>query len=357
MVGDARILSAGATWYVRAVRPEDTISAVVPLVIATAAQNAGFDPMRILGPSGIDPTAPPAPDEQMPVSRYFDVWRRTMALVDDPAFPLRAAAAFQLEDHEVFGFLALSCETLGQAYDRTAAYRGLYCVGARWELSVEPDVTRLVWYPWPGDPVDTGFRAAMDYAVADMEKAIRRLGRGNPRPAAVHLVHAAPRDPSPFERYYGVMPTFGSRLYELVYPKGLRDMPVATFNSRLRDYFDQECRRIIESRAPGQSMVEQVRRVLVAAMDGGDVSQESVAKKLGLSSRSMQRRLAEEGTRYNDVLADIRAEFAKRYLARGSVSASEVAYLLGFTEPPAFFKAFKRWTGMTPREFQQGAAA
>ncbi len=57
------------------------------------------------------------------------------------------------------------------------------------------------------------------------------------------------------------------------------------------------------------------------------------------------------------MLADIRAEFAKRYLARGSISASEVAYLLGFTEPPAFFKAFKRWTGMTPREFQQGALA
>ena len=51
----------------------------------------------------------------------------------------------------------------------------------------------------------------------------------------------------------------------------------------------------------------------------------------------------------------MRAEFAKRYLSRGTISASEVAYLIGFTEPPAFFKAFKRWTGMTPREFQQGA--
>ena len=68
-----------------------------------------------------------------------------------------------------------------------------------------------------------------------------------------------------------------------------------------------------------------------------------------------QRRLAEENTSFNDLLADIRAEFAKRYLARRTLSASEVAYLIGFTEPPAFFKAFKRWTGMTPREFQQAA--
>jgi AraC-like DNA-binding protein len=92
-------------------------------------------------------------------------------------------------------------------------------------------------------------------------------------------------------------------------------------------------------------------------MDGGETAMEATAKDLGMSTRSLQRRLADEGTCYNDVLSEIRAEFAKRYLARGTLSASEVAYLLGFTEPPAFFKAFKRWTGMTPREFQHGAAA
>ena len=91
-------------------------------------------------------------------------------------------------------------------------------------------------------------------------------------------------------------------------------------------------------------------------MDGDDTSIERVAKQLGMSARSLQRRLADEGTGYNDLLTEIRAEFAKRYLSRKTVSASEVAYLLGFTEPPAFFKAFKRWTGMTPREFQLAGA-
>jgi AraC-like DNA-binding protein len=85
-------------------------------------------------------------------------------------------------------------------------------------------------------------------------------------------------------------------------------------------------------------------------MDGGDVSIEAIAKKLATSSRTL-RRLAEERSSYNDVLAEVRIDVAKRYLSRGTMSASEVAYLVGFTEPPAFFKAFKRWTGMTPREF------
>jgi len=336
-----------------AVTSPNTISSVVPLMVAMAARAEGVDPTRILDIALL--SAPPRPDEHVAVSDYFDVWQRTMALVGDAAFPARAARAFKLEDHEVFGFLAMSCETLGQAYERTATYRALYCVGARWELELSDDAVRLIWYPWPGDVRDAGYRAAMDFAVADMAKAIWQLGRTEPKPIAVRLAHAAPRDSSGFRAHYSVEPNYETPLYELIYAPGLADLPIATFNSRLRDYFDQECRRLVAQLASGTTLVEQLRKLLIGAMDGGDTSIEAMAKQLGQSSRSLQRRLADEGTRYNDVLTGIREEFAKRYLSRGSVSASEVAYLIGFTEPPAFFKAFKRWTGVTPGEFQQAA--
>jgi AraC-like DNA-binding protein len=138
-----------------------------------------------------------------------------------------------------------------------------------------------------------------------------------------------------------------------VYPSGLREVGVTTFNSRLRDYFDTECRRMIEKVGTEPGVAAQVRKALIGAMDGGDSQMEAIAKHVGLSTRSLQRRLSEEQTSYNDLLSEVREEFAKRYLARGTITASEVAYLIGFTEPPAFFKAFKRWTGLTPREFQQ----
>lgn len=332
-----------------------TISGVVPFVIAAVARSEGIDPALLLSTSEL--AAPLRADEHVPVERYFEVWRRTLALIPDPAFPLRVAASFQLEDHEVFGFLAISCATLGEAYERTAAYRALYCVGARWELEQSAQALRLIWHPWPGDLRDPGYRAAMDFAVADMETAIHRLGQGGPKPREVRLAHAAPADTSAFAAHYGVEPSFARSLYELVYEPSLTELPVVSFNSRLRDYFDEECRKLVAELSFGTSIVEPLRRQLIAAMDGGDASIEAMAKQLGLSARSLQRKLTEEGTRFSDVLASVRVEFAKRYLARGTVSASEVAYLIGFTEPPAFFKAFKRWTGMTPREFQHGRAA
>jgi len=326
-------------------------------MVADVAAREGASAAAILGAAGAASEAAPPAEEHIGIDLYLDVWRRAVALIPDPGFPLRVSSAHQLEDLEIFGFLAISCKTLGEAYQRTAAIRALYGVGARWEMHDEAAAVRLVWHPWPGDVAEPGYRAAMDYAVADMASAIRRLGSAGPRPAAVQLVHRAPADLAAFVAHYGVAPAFGSTRYQLTYAPGTLEQPIASFNSKLRDYFDEECRRLLATRAADPSIADKVRAELIRRMDGGDTSVARVAKALGMSARSLQRRLADEGTGYSDLLDDIRVEFAKRYLVRKTISASEVAYLIGFTEPPAFFKAFKRWTGMTPREFQLAASA
>jgi AraC-like DNA-binding protein len=274
-----------------------------------------------------------------------------MALFDD-GFPMRVASAFRHEDNEIFGFLAMSCATIGEAFDRTLQYSRLYTAGATYEMDADREATRITWLPWPGELDDIGYRAAMDYHMANMEQAIRQLSKSPPGLVEVRLRHAAPRDATAYLPFYGVAPRFGCPRYELVYPGGLRDVGVTTFNSRLRDYFDLQCRNMIEKLGPDTGLAAQVRKALIGVMDGGDSGVEAIARRLGMSSRSLQRRLSEEQTSYNDLLAEVREDFAKRYLARGTLTASEVAYLIGFTEPPAFFKAFKRWTGLTPGEFR-----
>ncbi|WP_224372861.1 AraC family transcriptional regulator [Hyalangium versicolor] len=316
------------------------------------ARTLDADPEPLLRGSGVDANTPPRGDAHIAVERYFEVWRRAMALFDH-GFPLRVASAFRHEDNEIFGFLAMSCANIGEAFDRTLHYSRLYTVGATYEMDVDRDATRISWLPWPGALDDVGYRAAMDYHMANMEQAIRQLGHSPPRPVEVRLRHAAPPGATEYLSFYGTTPRFGCPRYELVYPVGLREVGVTTFNSRLRDYFDLECRKMIEKLGAANTVTAQVRKTLIGVMDGGDSGIEAIAKRLGMSTRSLQRRLAEEQTSYNDLLAEVREEFAKRYLARGTLTASEVAYLIGFTEPPAFFKAFKRWTGLTPREFQE----
>ncbi|WP_313462863.1 helix-turn-helix domain-containing protein, partial [Pseudomonas nitroreducens] len=85
----------------------------------------------------------------------------------------------------------------------------------------------------------------------------------------------------------------------------------------------------------------------------GEPGRASVASELGLSERTLQRRLAEEGSSYQQLLADTRRQLAERYLGEGNLPATDIAALLGYSEPSVFFRAFRHWTGLTPGEYRQ----
>jgi AraC-like DNA-binding protein len=146
-------------------------------------------------------------------------------------------------------------------------------------------------------------------------------------------------------------PVFGAIVDELVFPPGFESVPVRAFNSRLRDYFDVQCKQLAGKFEADAPVTARVREAIIGSMDGGDSSMGAIARRVGMSSRTLHRRLSGEGTRFDAIVDTVREEFAKRYLARSSVSATEIAYLIGFQSPPAFFRAFKRWTGRTPKEF------
>jgi AraC-like DNA-binding protein len=329
-----------------------TITALVPHAVIAAAGRAGLDVAALCRNAGLEPGRPPVAGAHLDIERYYGMWDQIMAALGDPRFPVLAGAAFRIEDNELFGFLAMSCETLGEAFARTARYRVLYNQGARWELQRDAGATRLVWYPWPGDRRRAGVRAAVEFGLVDMCSAARQLARLEIRPLEVTIAHAAPIDTAPLRRFFGVEPRFGAKLDELVFAPDLLDTRIASYNSRLRDYFDEQCRELAARFTTDAPVTAQVRKDLMTSMDGGDPSVGAVARRLGMSGRSLQRRLSEEGHRFDALLDDVREEFAKRYLARGTVSASEVAYLVGFQSPTAFFRAFKRWTGQTPLAFR-----
>jgi AraC-like DNA-binding protein len=329
-----------------------TITSVVPYLVIQAAVDAGATAGPLFRAAGMAPDVTPHAEVHIPAERYVALWDRVIEAVGDSAFGLRVAARMRLEDNEVFGFLAMSCATLGEAFERTARYRELYNTGARWELQLDSDAERVIHYPWPSPVRSAGRRAAVELAVADMAAAARQLSAGAAAAAIeVRFAHPAPRDLGPYRTTFGIEPVFGAALDELVFAPGMTAIAVATFNSRLREYFDAQCKQLSGTFTADAPITARARTALIAAMDGGDPSMDGVATGLGMSARSLHRRLSDEGTKFNDLLDEVREEFAKRYLARRSVTASEVAYLIGFQSPTAFFRAFKRWTGQTPKAF------
>ena len=111
--------------------------------------------------------------------------------------------------------------------------------------------------------------------------------------------------------------------------------------------------RLMRELENAKSMRGRVEAVLIPMLHKGDVAMETVARKLGTSRRSLQRRLKDEDMGYEALLDALRHRMALNYLSGGRTSVNETAYLIGFSDPSAFSRAFKRWTGTSPRGWQE----
>lgn len=347
------VANAPATAPTAAVPDGNSITSMAALALIGAVARLGKAVEPLFQLAGLDPSAPPDSDLHLSAATYHDLWERALQLVQDPSFAVRVGSAFDLEALEAFGFLAMSCETLQDAYERTARVRSLYNVGSRWDLEITDDHMRLSWVSWPIKVRSELARCSInEYQVAEMLASIRQMTQRRLVPRRIAFRHAAPRDVSVHRELLGCAPEFESTFDGLEADLGWLAEPVRGKNPKLRAYFEKQCARARQASSGDPAFTALVRQRLAARMEGGAPSMDEVARLLGTSQRSLHRRLSEEGTTFHDLLDQVRREFAEQYLARPRLAVAEVAYLVGFTDPSAFFKAFRRWTGVSPREYR-----
>jgi AraC-like DNA-binding protein len=331
----------------------NSITSVAALALIGAVARLGKPVAPLFELVGLDPAAPPNTEHHLAADTYYDVWERAMQLVQDPTFPVRVGTSFDLEALEAFGFLAMSCETLRDAYERTARVRSLYNVGSRWELEVEGELMRMIWLPWPIKVrSELARRSVNEYQVAEMLASICQMTQRRLVPRRIAFRHSAPRDVSAHQELLGRAPEFEASYDGFEVELGWLAEPIRGKNPKLRAYFEKQCERARAAFESDPAFTALVRQRLAANMEGGGLSMAEVARSLGTSPRSLHRRLADEGTSFNDLLDEVRRQFAEQYLARPRLAVTEVAYLVGFNDPSAFFKAFRRWTGVTPSEYR-----
>ncbi len=331
----------------------NSISAAVVFGLIETVRGLGKPVEALYARVGLDPAAPPAAEQHVAAQSYLALWDQVHHLVQDCAFPVRVGSQFQIEALEAFGFLAMSCETLRDAYERTVRFRALYNVGSRWELSIREERMRMVWLPWRvAVRSELAFRSVNEYEVAEMLASIRQLTCKHLIPDRIAFRHRSPKDTSVHRELLGRQPEFEADFDGFEAGAAWLAEPIRTKNVRLREYFERQCGLAQQAFASDPPFSAQVRQRLIASMDGRLPDMQSVARTLGVSPRSLHRRLADEGTRWNELLDEVRQEFAKSYLRRPKLSVGEVGHLIGFTDSSAFFKAFRRWTDSTPSEYR-----
>lgn len=335
---------------------EPTISALATLAVARAAEGAGCPPAPILRAAGLAPGTPWRIEARTTLRQHEAAWETALRLVRDPGFPIDVARGARVEDYELYGFVMMASATLGEAFERASRFRQAWLEAGRWEVAAAGALLRLSWHPGRSARRRTlGQRGSVECNVAELLHVARLLSGRPLVPLEVSFRHAAPPDASAHARHFGVAPRFGAPLDGLVLPAEVLGWPTAAGNGRLLAHFERECAALAARFGGAASPVARVRQLLAEAMSGSSPTVEAVARRMGASPRTLHRRLAEEGTHYQGLLDEVRADFARRYLGQAALGPSEVSYLLGFASPSAFFRAFRRWTGTTPRAFAEGA--
>ena len=161
-----------------------------------------------------------------------------------------------------------------------------------------------------------------------------------------------PKNVQPYEEYFGTqIETAPSGSVEFAREE-LR-VPFLTSNEEMWHAFEPSLRRRLASLESTASTAERVRAVLLESLPSGQANIAEVSHKLGVSARTLQRRLQLEGSNFNAMLAGVREQLARHYLVSTELPCSEIAFLLGYEEPNSFFRAFHSWTGESPERHRQ----
>ncbi len=270
------------------------------------------------------------------------------ASVEDQSFWVRFTEATRPEFFTPPVFAALCSPDLATAAKRVARFKPL--LGPITLDVLDGDEGLALTYQWK-DP-EVRQLAFMNGAEVLFATQLARLGtRHRVRPTSV-VVPQLPRDPLPFENFLGIRMTRGEVIQVTFTPTDAH-RPFLTASRAMWDIFEPELRKRLADLEGNATFAERTRAVLLEGLPSGRFGMDDVARRLAVSSRTLQRRLRSEGTNFKSVVDTTRESLARNYLRRTQLSATEIAYLLGFEEPNSFFRAVQRWTGTTPARLRR----
>jgi AraC-like DNA-binding protein len=194
-------------------------------------------------------------------------------------------------------------------------------------------------------------RHQMEFWVTSLVRICRQLTNRHLLPSRVRLVHRRNGDAAPLEKFLGCEVEFGAGTDEVAFPETVKQLPVVCADPYLNELLTKYCDEARSHRGAGRLTCRvAVENTIAQLLPHGKAGVGEIARQLGMSPRTLERRLRSEGLTFGGILGELRCDLAKRYLLEKDLSISKIAWLLGYQETGGFTHAFKRWTGRTPRE-------
>lgn len=332
---------------------ELTVAAGLARGLVNLAVLKGAREADLLARAGIDPADLVDHDTRIPFPRYVALMRAGQALAGDPALALHYGEVRDFAEVSVVGLIGLASETMLEAFAQLNRYGRLVV-----EFDGPPERFQLVREGEDLWMVDTrenpnAFLELTESTFAGMVCGPRRFGVSQ-LVKALQVTHPAPAYQAEYERIFQAPVAFVQDRNAM-----LLDQRWIFHRMQLQPRYafgilSQHAEGLLASLEGAKSTRGQVEALLAPILHTGDASMVAIAGKLAMSRPTLARRLKAEGVTFEAVLDDLRRRMALDYLGARKVSVNETAYLVGFSEAAAFSRAFKRWTGRSPREARAG---
>lgn len=318
------------------------------LVYASAAR---IPTEGLLESVGLTPDSLKGPEARISHGISNKVWASLAERSGDPDFGLHFAERLDVDTLDVVGHLMARSSTFGEGLSRVVAYSRILHDAGRVEM--ERAGSQVIIYPGcRGLPVECP-RHVAEFSAGIVLVLGRNL-TGTPMvPIEVRFKHAAPPRIREQVRFFAVTPTFGAPETAVILDAGVLSLPILNAQPSVLTYLDAYARDVIAKLPADDDILDQVERVIATALPRGVPDVDQVATQLGLHARTLQRRLADSETTFQALLDGVRRSYAERYLSDDRLALAEIAFLVGFSDPSNFHRAFRRWVGMTPAAYRE----
>lgn len=327
----------------RAVHRSVSVVLVRPLVVALGHSTAALD--AFYAATDLTPEMVADADARVSPAQFCVAWAEAARLSGDESLALTIADATPQGAFGIVEYVCRSAPTVRRALEQWVRYLGLLDDAVEVALVDERDETVLRVVTESEAPAP----ASHELCFALVVRHARLMAPEFSGAFARFDHHASESHAAKLRRFFDGPVQFGAKHTELALTKRSLELPLATTDANLLAILVSAAEEKLSKKPTHAPLTEQVRRALRLALSSDDAQLESVARRLGMTGRSLQRRLKDESTSFQHVRDGMRRELADRYLGQG-MSFAEISFLLGFSEPSAFFRAFKRWTGLTPFE-------
>jgi len=340
---------------------ERSMGSIVPtvltanaLVVARTLDGYGLDSRAILKQAGLDPAKLFDENARYSFPAMTKLWQLAGEASADPCFGLRVIDYWHPSNLHALGFAWLASSTLKEAIQRAERYVRIVNSAATMSLGETTEGYELMTFSVPNEFSPQPALYSIDAGMALILHLCRISAGKDLMPLRMQVKRPLPDCAERYYNYFGPNILFNSEQNIFIFDKHNIEKQLPTANIELA----LSCDKIIKgylAKMDKSDIVMQVKTKLTDTLTSGSVSEKHIAESLNMSLRSLQRRLEEKGYNYKQILEETRRELAEQYIRNSRLSVSEITYMLGFSEPSNFSRAFKRWTGKSPQDYRNAA--